>query len=264
MLAEQQTEPLHISITEVSGARVSEEQIQRVCDRYYWAGSYCSGKDVIEISCGTGVGLNYLATQSRSFEAGDYLQDNLNLALKHYGERIKLRHLDAHALPYPEATFDVVVCLEALYFYASIDQALKEFHRILRSGGKLLLSGPNPDLFDFHPSKFATQYFGVKEYHEVLNKHGFSVELFGDTPINKVSLRQKILRPLKAFAAKSGLMPQTKRGKRIFRRLFFGELKQMPSEIDEHTRKQTESVRITSPEPDHRYKILFCVATKRE
>ena len=62
----------YISVTEIAGDEVTEEQIERLCNRYYWAGHFCAGKDVVETACGTGQGLGYLSSVSGTFEAGDY------------------------------------------------------------------------------------------------------------------------------------------------------------------------------------------------
>jgi len=33
----------YISVTEISGDEVTQEQVDRLCNRYYWAGNYCTG-----------------------------------------------------------------------------------------------------------------------------------------------------------------------------------------------------------------------------
>ena len=37
-----------ISVTEIAGDDVSQEQVDRLCNRYYWASGYCKGKDVLD------------------------------------------------------------------------------------------------------------------------------------------------------------------------------------------------------------------------
>ena len=56
------------------------------------------------------------------------------------GERVELRLGDAGALPWPDATFDLVVSLEALEFFPRPRRALAEMARTLRPGGTLLVS----------------------------------------------------------------------------------------------------------------------------
>jgi ubiquinone/menaquinone biosynthesis C-methylase UbiE len=60
--------------------------------------------------------------------------------LASYGERCTLIRDDASALPFPDATFDAVTCLEALEFTPRPEHTLDELMRVLRPGGVLLLS----------------------------------------------------------------------------------------------------------------------------
>ncbi len=59
----------YLDVTEVSGEEVTQEQVDRICQRYYWAAEYCREKDVVELACGTGQGLGYLVAFARSFIA---------------------------------------------------------------------------------------------------------------------------------------------------------------------------------------------------
>ena len=47
----------YLDVTELSGDEVSEEQVVRLCQRYYWAKEYCVDKVVLEVACGSGQGL---------------------------------------------------------------------------------------------------------------------------------------------------------------------------------------------------------------
>ncbi|MBF0340736.1 MAG: methyltransferase domain-containing protein [Magnetococcales bacterium] len=49
---------------------------------------------------------------------------------------------DVTSLPLPEASFDTVVCLEVLEYVADPLLALRELHRVVMPGGRLILSVP--------------------------------------------------------------------------------------------------------------------------
>lgn len=186
-----------LPVTETSGDAVSQEQIDRICQRYYWAGEYCTDKSILEVACGTGQGLGYLQKSAKSIEGGDYSADILNIAKGHYKDRIALTRLDAQDLPYVEDTFDVIILFEAIYYLPSAEKFVSECRRVLRMSGTVLIATANKDLYDFNPSPHSHRYYGVKELEALFSKQGFSVACFGGTPIDAVSWWQRILRPLK-------------------------------------------------------------------
>lgn len=49
----------------------------------------------------------------------------------------------SHALPYPDNSFDYITCIEGLEHIENPHQALREFSRILRHRGQLIVSIPN-------------------------------------------------------------------------------------------------------------------------
>jgi ubiquinone/menaquinone biosynthesis C-methylase UbiE len=54
--------------------------------------------------------------------------------------QIELRQMDAEHLDFPDAAFDVVLCGFALWFFPHPERALQEFRRVLRPGGRILLT----------------------------------------------------------------------------------------------------------------------------
>ena len=152
-----------LSVTEIAGDEISLEQLERLCNRYYWAGEFCQAHDVLEVACGSGSGLNYLAKQARSLKAGDYSPEVLARAAAEVGAASELRIFDAQEVPYADASFDVVILFEALYYVPSAERFVAEAARVLRSGGVLLLTSANKDLYDFNPSPHSFVYYGVVE-----------------------------------------------------------------------------------------------------
>lgn len=57
-----------------------------------------------------------------------------------YGNRASLLHLPAERLPFPNGTFDLVTCLEALEFMMDPRAVLRELARVLRPGALLVLT----------------------------------------------------------------------------------------------------------------------------
>ena len=251
----------YIPELEWADEEVSQEQIQRLGNRYYWAGEYCKDKDVVELACGTGQSAGYLNEIAKSYVAGDLSDEVLHIAKSHYQDRIDFIEVDAHDLPFEDNSKDIIILFEAIYYLNDVDTFLKECKRVLRQGGKLLIVTANKDLSDFHPSKYAVKYYGVLELKELFMKHGFDFEFFGDTPFSGVSLKQKVLRPVKKVVVGLNLMPKSNAGKRILKKFVFGNLVKMPREITGDMVEVVQPAELSSDKKDTEHKVIFSAAT---
>jgi ubiquinone/menaquinone biosynthesis C-methylase UbiE len=102
-------------------------------------------RDVLETAAGTGVLTRAMA--SRLPAAARIVATDLNApmldqaAKRQAGDRkIEWRQADALALPFPAASFDVVVCQFGAMFFPDKIAAYKEARRVLRSGGHLIFN----------------------------------------------------------------------------------------------------------------------------
>lgn len=254
--------PDFLDVTELAGDDVTEEQIQRLCNRYFWAGTYCQDKDVVEVACGTGQGLGYLQALSRSLIGADISEKILDIARQTYGSRVELQNFSAETLPFADNSKDVIILFEAIYYIPQAEKFVAECQRVLRPGGVVLIATANRDLFDFNPSPYSFVYYGVRELKALFAKYKFNSEVFGDTPLETISTRQKILRPIKKFAVKYHLIPQTMAAKKLLKRLVFGDLKKMPAEITAEMAVYQKPTPLSADEPCRNFKVIYCAARK--
>ena len=250
-----------LDVTELAGEEISSEQLYRMCNRYYWAGEFCRDRDVVEVACGTGPGLAYLNTIARSVKAGDFSYEIVDIARNHYQERISIDQFDAQNMPFDDNSIDVVIVHEALYYFPSVQKFLQECLRILRPGGQVLISNANKDLFDFNPSPHSFEYHGVTELSELFKSHGFSADFWGSVPLETVSIKQKMLRPIKKLFVSLNLMPKTMFGKRILKRLIFGKPVSMPTEISAGMSAVEIPQKISADYPNTSHKVIYCAAS---
>ena len=248
-------------VTELAGAEISAEQLERMVHRYCWAARYCGGRDVVEVACGSGQGLGMLSKVAKTLEAGDYSREVLAVPEAHYGRRIRLQEFDAQQLPYADSSKDVVILFEALYYVPSAERFVAECRRVLRPGGQVLIASANKDLSDFNPSPFSYRYYGAVELGDLFGEAGFATELFGYMPVGKVSARQKVLRAVKKLAVSLGIMPKTMKGKQLLKRLVFGRLVLMPAELPAATGDVEEPTKLADGVADRTHKVLYCRAT---
>jgi len=254
----------YVSVTEIAGDKVTQEQIDRMYNRYYWAGQYCVDKDVVKAACGSGQGLGYLAGIAGSLEVGDYSDEILSIPQQHYGVHSALRQFDAQDMPFEDKSKDVIILFEAIYYLPDAEKFLRECVRILRPDGRVLIVTANKNLYDFNPSPYSYKYYGVVELVDLFAKYGFKTEFFGDTPVGDVSIKQRVLRPIKKLAVMLGVMPKNTAGKKWLKRIVFGGLVEMPAEIDGNTARYVEPDRISATEPDKMHKVIYCVARLKE
>jgi SAM-dependent methyltransferase len=78
-------------------------------------------------------------------------------------------------IPVPPASFDAVACIEVIEHISEPALAVKEFSRVLRPGGKLIITAPFCSLTHFAPFYFANGY-SKYWYEKVLGEHGFVIE----------------------------------------------------------------------------------------
>ena len=98
--------------------------------------------DVLDIASGDGVLAELLAPHSNRYVCVDASARVVAAAserLKPYAN-VEVREGDMHALPFPDASFDLVVLMHALTYASKPAQAVAEAARVLRRGGRLLLS----------------------------------------------------------------------------------------------------------------------------
>ena len=101
------------------------------------------GADVLEVGCGRGGGCSYIARdRGPSTTTGlDLSGTSIALCRKHRrAPGLSFVQGDALAMPFADASFDVVVNLESSHCYDSMDDFLAEVHRVLRSGGSFLFA----------------------------------------------------------------------------------------------------------------------------
>ena len=97
--------------------------------------------DVLEIAVGTGRNLPFYAENVR-LTGVELSQEMLTVARRRatrLGRRADLRQGDAQALPFPDGSFDTVVCTISLCSIPDDRKAVAEMKRVLRPGGRLLL-----------------------------------------------------------------------------------------------------------------------------
>ena len=129
------------STVDWSQARIERDELNLLAELVPLA-----GLQVIELGCGSArLARDLLARHPDARVTGlevDAIQHARNLAAP--AERLSFIAAGAEAIPLPEAQFDLALMLKSLHHVplALMDQALREVHRVLRTGGHLYVSEP--------------------------------------------------------------------------------------------------------------------------
>src|SRR5215211_5498345 len=103
------------------------------------------GERVLDVACGTGIVARLAAERVGAQGAVVGLDLNPAMlavarALPQFAATITWTEASVLAMPFPDATFNVVVCQLGLQFFPDRPQALREMRRVLVPGGRMLLS----------------------------------------------------------------------------------------------------------------------------
>ncbi|MCH2185781.1 class I SAM-dependent methyltransferase, partial [Myxococcota bacterium] len=101
-----------------------------------------AGKDVLEVGVGAGTDHVQWARAGARLTGIDLTQEGVDLAserLSMEGLQANLRAADAEALPFDDASFDIVYSYGVLHHSPNTVRCISELHRVLRPGGTALI-----------------------------------------------------------------------------------------------------------------------------
>jgi len=143
--------------------------------RYAVACELARGLDVLDIACGEGYGTMLLAKHSASAVGVDVAPEAVAHAAQKYVCR-NLRFLQGSAIsiPLPASSVDVVVSFETIEHLREHDEMIGEIRRVLRPGGKLIISSPDKRYYTDatgHTNPFHLRELYCDEFHSLLGRH---------------------------------------------------------------------------------------------
>ena len=134
---------MSVYTTEIASDKIPSDNVihQRLLSAYYQAKPFIKG-DLLELGCGEGRGVELLAPLADSYKGIDKIESVI--------ERLEEKYPDYEFMsgvfppfPFEDNSFDSIVTFQVIEHVKDDNGFVKEIHRVLKPGGKALITTPN-------------------------------------------------------------------------------------------------------------------------
>ena len=172
--------------TEITAYTIPSDNVihQRLLFAYEESAKFVKG-NVLEVGCGVGKGTELFAPLCTNYTAIDKNEKLIRYLSQKYP---KFRFIDAFIPPFEgviNEAMDVVVTQQVIEHIENDQLFLKEIHRVLKPGGKSIITTPNKDL-SLTRNPWHVREYQPEEFRQLLKKYFSKVDLKGVTGNQKV------------------------------------------------------------------------------
>jgi SAM-dependent methyltransferase len=159
---------------------------EEVFDRVLDAIGALDGERCLEVGCGGGRLLERVLAAGAHAAGVDHSSDMLDLTSQRNRGAVETGALElklgeAESLPWPDATFNVLLSANTFFFIAQPERALAEFLRVLAPAGRMVIATvpgplPAPSLRNWWVYVWGSQMhvYGDEQMHAIVEHAGFS------------------------------------------------------------------------------------------
>ncbi|XWX02880.1 class I SAM-dependent methyltransferase [Aggregatilineales bacterium SYSU G02658] len=184
--------------------------------RYDFALSFVAGRSVLDVACGVGYGTAHLADGAAHVVGVDIDEGSVRYAQGHYMRpNAAFSQADAHALPFADHCFEVVVSFETIEHVPDVQQYLAEVKRVLHPEGVYLASTPAAKVSTRRPpNPHHVQEWSPADFEALLSAHFRAVEIYSQHELkqaaaaaiksaDRLNLRLLIPKPIRLMIARA-------------------------------------------------------------
>ena len=163
--------------------------------RYAFAARLARGKRALDAGCGAGYGSAELARAAQSVVGIDNAADAIEFASANYrAPNLTFEQASCGALPYADASFDLIVAFEVIEHLPDWRQFLEEARRTLAPNGQFIVSTPNKLYYGESrgaegENPFHVHEFEFAEFRDELRSVFPDVSLFLENHVEGVTFR---------------------------------------------------------------------------
>jgi len=187
-------------VIEFTGERLVPDQVDpdlwnEHIARYCFAVRLAKNKRVLDVACGLGYGTAELAKVAASVQAIDISPEAIEEARRRYAApNIQFTAAPAQCIPFPDASFDLIVAFEVIEHLEDWPSLLAETRRLLAPGGQLIISTPNKSFYAetrrlAGPNPFHVHEFDFTEFRDALTQYFSAVTLFLQNHVAAISFQ---------------------------------------------------------------------------
>jgi 2-polyprenyl-3-methyl-5-hydroxy-6-metoxy-1,4-benzoquinol methylase len=171
--------------TEITSAHISSDNPlhQRLLKAYHVAVPYITG-DLLELGCGEGRGVQLLAPMASSYLALDKIAEVINRLATQYPD-FQFKQAVFPPIDLADAQFDTIVSFQVIEHIQQDELFLKEIARLLKPGGKALISTPNIKM-TLSRNPWHIREYTADQLAEICEKYFSKVEMMGIAGSEKV------------------------------------------------------------------------------
>jgi ubiquinone/menaquinone biosynthesis C-methylase UbiE len=213
------------AITETADTRADADQLAMAQLRHSLVAVLASGRDLLDVACGSGYALPLIAREARSVTACDRDSVNIQDATQALPSG-QFFVCDAERLRFGENSFDVVACLEAIYYFEDWRGFVRATGRMLRPGGAAVITWPNPARPAFSRSPSSTVYPTAEQMLATAEAAGFDGVCYGAFPLGDLATaRRPLLDAIRRAAVGLHLIPSSLRLRMLIKRVLYRRMK---------------------------------------
>lgn len=143
------------SAERVSHEDVSDNFVFRRSELAYRRAAWLVSGDVLEIGTGSGYGIAMIAPHARTFTTVDKHAAGFDTAAY---PNVEFHRMRVPPLAFPDNSFDFVIMFQVIEHIGNDRAMIAEIHRVLRPGGRLIVTTPNK------PVSLTRNPWHVREY----------------------------------------------------------------------------------------------------